>query len=462
MNEETLTQRLLFPNLWERDKKPVVIEFDQRQMSSDGGGILLKAADQRLRLTERLAGCIRDEREKGKVKHEMIELMRQRVLGIACGYEDCNDAARLGNDPMHKLMVGRDPVEGAALGSQAMLSRFENTPDRKELYRMGEELADTVIQRHRKRLKKKVKKVRIDMDPTDDPTHGCQQLSFFNGHYDTSCYLPMLAFISFNKEKEQYLIGAVLRPGNAPAKKGAIGILSRIISRVREAFPKARIEVRLDGGFAGPQMFDYLDSEARLEYEVGMAGNAVLARKAEKLMREARRLSRKSGQTEHVYGQCQYAAKSWSHERRVIIKAEVVRNPDRPPKENPRFVVTNKHQSPRFIYEDEYCARGEIENRIKELHEGVQIDRTSCTNFWANQFRVLMSAAAYVLMQEIRLQARNTDCARAQVTTLRERLIKLGARVVESVRRIVIHLPETFAYSRTWHRVAAALGARPG
>jgi hypothetical protein len=363
---------------------------------------------------------------------------------------------------MHKLMVGRDPVKGERLGSQPMLSRFENGRDRKELYRMGEELAERVIERHRKRLKRKVRKVRIDLDPTDDPTHGVQQLSFFNGHYDTSCYLPMLAFISFNKEKEQYLVGAVLRPGNASAKTGAIGILWRIIRLVREAFPKAKIEVRLDGGFAGPEMFDYLESEPRLEYEVGMAKNSVLAEKAEKLMKEARKLSRNSGETEHVYGECQYAAKTWSHERRVIIKAEVVRNPDRAPKENPRFVVTNKRQSPRFIYEKEYCARGEVENRIKELHEGIQIDRTSCTNFWANQFRVLMSAAAYVLMQEIRLQARNTDCARAQVTTLRERLIKLGARVVESVRRIVIHLPETYPYSLTWHRVAAALGARPG
>jgi hypothetical protein len=272
----------------------------------------------------------------------------------------------------------------------------------------------------------------------------------------------MLAFISFNKEKDQYLLGAVLRPGNAPAKKGAIGILWRIIGLVREAFPKARIEVRLDGGFAGPEMFDYLESEPRLEYEVGMGRNSVLAGKAKKLMEEARKLSGKSGQTEHVYGECRYAAKSWSHKRRVIIKAEVVRNPDRAPKENPRFVVTNKKQSPRFIYEKEYCGRGEVENRIKELHEGMQIDRTSCTNFWANQFRVLMSAAAYVLMQEIRLQACNTDCARAQVTTLRERLIKLGARVVESVRRIVIHLPETYPYSATWHRIATALGAQPG
>ena len=462
MNEGTLTQRLLFPNISDIFKKPLVIEFDQPQMSSDGGGILLKAADERLELTHRLAGCIRDEREQGKIKHEMVELLRQRVYGIACGYEDCNDAARLANDPMHKLMVGRDPEKGEGLGSQPTLSRFENTPNRKELYGMGEELLETVIERHRKRLRRKAKKIRIDMDPTDDATHGFQQLSFFNGHYDTSCYLPMLAFISFNKEKEQYLVAAVLRPGNAPAKKGAIGVLRRIINRLREAFPKARLEVRLDGGFAGPAMFEYLDTEARLEYEVGMAGNPVLARKAEKLMEQARKLSRKSGQTEHVYGECQYAAKTWSYQRRVIIKAEVVRNLDRAPKENPRFVVTNKRQSPRFVYEKEYCGRGEVENRIKELKDGLQIDRTSCTNFWANQFRVLLSAAAYVLMQEIRLQARNTDCARAQVTTLRDRLIKVGARVVSSVRRIVIHLPESYPYSSTWHRVAAALGARPG
>jgi len=192
-----------------------------------------------------------------------------------------------------------------------------------------------------------------------------------------------------------------------------------------------------------------------------MAKNAVLKRKAKPAMRQARRLSRQSGETEHVYGEANYAARTWPQPRRIIIKAEVVRAEGKNPKDNPRFVITNMKQSPQWLYEEVYCQRGEIENRIKELHE-LQIDRTSCSDFWANQFRVLLTAAAYVLMQELRLKAANTSCARAQVWTLRERLLKLGARVLVSVRRVVVHLPASFPFLPTFRQVALALGASPG
>jgi hypothetical protein len=285
---------------------------------------------------------------------------------------------------------------------------------------------------------------------------------FFNGHYDTWCYLPVAAFVSFNDEPDQYLIAAVLRPGNAPAKLGAIGILRRILERVRQAFPKARIRVRLDGGFACPEMFDFLDEQPDVDYGVGMGKNAVLNRLAEPEMQQARELSEQSGETEHVYGESLYAAKEWPRERRVIFKAEVVRHPDKEPKDNPRFVVTNQKQNPRWIYERFYCGRGDIENRIKELHYGVEIDRTSCSDFWANQFRVLMAAAAYVLMQELQLRAARTGCARAQVWTLRERLLKLGAQVIVSVRRVVIHLPASFPFLASFRKIALAFGALTG
>lgn len=219
--------------------------------------------------------------------------------------------------------------------------------------------------------------------------------------------------------------------------------------------------MRLDGGFATPEILDYLDAQG-VQYVVAMASNAVLDRLAEPLMRKARRQSAITGQTEHLYGERRYAARSWSHRRRVIFKAEVVRHPGRDPKDNPRFVITNLRQSPQWVYERVYCQRGEIENRIKELHHGLEIDRTSCPRFWANQFRVLLTAAAYVLMQELRLAATRTSCARAQVSTLRERLIKLGVRVEVSVRRIVLHLPAAFPFLHTWQRVALALGARAG
>lgn len=460
MNDKNLTQCLLFDNLFD---KPIVLEFDQPTMSSDGGGVLLKAADKRLGLTERMADCIADKRQQSKVQHQVIELLQQRVFGIALGYSDCNDAARLAGDPLHKLLVGREPIAGEALGSQPTLSRFENEIGAKTLFRMGEALLDTVIQRQRQRLKRqKVRRITLDLDPTDDPTHGQQQLSFFNGHYDSWCYLPMIAFLTFNDEPEQYLAAAVLRPGNVTAHAGAIGILRRIIKRLRVAFPSARIEVRLDGGFASPAVFDYLEQHADLDYQVGMAKNSVLSKKAEELMQEVRQRAQHSGQTEVLFGECEYAAKSWKRSRRVIIKAEVLCVTGHLPKDNPRFVVTNRKQTPQWIYKKRYCGRGVIENRIKELHEGVEIDRTSCTKFWANQFRVLMSAAAYVLIQEVRSRAQHTDCERAQVTTLRQRLFKLGARVVESVRRIVIHLPESYPYLHTWRRIATALGATPG
>jgi len=450
---------LLFPDIF---PKPVVAQFDQQQGSSDGGAILLQAADRRLGLTSALAECLEDQRQAGKVEHELHELLTQRVMAIACGYEDANDAARLASDPVHKLLVGRDPIEGDDLASQPTLSRFENTPNRKPLFRMGEALADVVIERQRRRLHGRARRITIDLDPTDDPTHGAQQLALFNGHYDTWCYLPLVGFLSFNDEREQYLFAAVLRSGKAVAWVGARGILRRLLKKLRRAFPGARIRIRLDGGFAEPELLDFLDAQPDVEYVVAMAKNAVLKRKAKRAMRQARRLSRRSQKTEHVYAEAEYAARTWSHPRRVIIKAEVVRQTGKDPKDNPRFVITNLRQSPQWIYEQVYCGRGDIENRIKELHDGLQIGRTSCTSFWANQFRVLMTAAAYVLMQELRLRAARTDCARAQVWTLRERLLKLGARVVRSVRRVVLHLPHSFPFLDTFQRVALALGARAG
>jgi Transposase DDE domain group 1 len=448
----------MFPGIF---SQPVVAKFDQRQGSSDGGAILLKAAERRLQLLAALAECLQDERQPGKVDHAMEELLAQRVFGIACGYADANDAARLAQDPVHKMLLGRDPVEGQDLASQPTLSRFENAPDRKQLYRMGEALADCVIERHRRRLHGRAQLITIDLDPTDDPTHGAQQLTFFNRHYDTWCYLPLLGFLSFNDEQEQYLCAAVLRPGNAPASRGAIGILGRILQRIWNAFPQARVRVRLDGGFADPLLLTFLDAMG-VECVVAMASNAVLNRLAEPPMAQARQLAQASGKTEHVYGEACYRAGSWSAERRVIIKAEVVRQEGKEPKDNPRFVITNLPQRPQWIYERIYCGRGQTENHIKELHYGLEIDRTSCTKFLANQFRVLMTAAAYVLMQELRLRAARTACARAQVGILRERLLKLGAHVVRSVRRVVLHLPHSFPFLANFRQVATALGARAG
>ena len=459
MNDPTVPQTVLFPDLFDR---PLIATFDQPYASSDGGAVLLKAADRRLGVTAAIAACLTEGRTAEKIQHTLPALVAQRVFGIACGYPDANDADRLADDPIQKLLVDRDPIDGRSLASQPTISRFENGVSRRALYHVGRAVADGVIARHQHRLRGRARVITIDLDPTDDPTHGAQQLSFFNGHYDTWCYLPMLAFLTFNDEVEQYLCAAVRRPGNVPATSGALGLLRRLLTRLRRTFPQARFLVRLDGGFATPAILDFLDAESRLDYVVAMGENAVLTRLAAPAMAQVRPQSDASGQTEHVYLEAQYAAKTWAHDRRVVIKAEVVRLPGREPRDNARFVITNGRQTPRFVYEQVYCARGDIENRIKELHHDLAIGRTSCCRFWANQLRVLLTAAAYVLLQEVRLHAARTSCARAQVATLRLRLLKLGAHVVASVRRLVIHLPLSTPDRATWQRIAVRLGARPG
>jgi hypothetical protein len=206
---------------FQQKMKPVVACFDTEHASTDGGALLLKALDERLALTEDVAACLPDRRDPRKVQHALRDLVRQRVFGLACGYEDGHDAARLAHDPMHKLAVGRDPLSGAALASQPTLSRFENAMGPRALYRMGRTLAATVIAQHRHRLKGRARRITIDLDPTDDPTHGQQALAFFNGHYDTWSSLPLVATLTFKDAAEQDLVAVVLRPGNSPAKHGA-------------------------------------------------------------------------------------------------------------------------------------------------------------------------------------------------------------------------------------------------
>ena len=456
MRDSTTTPCLLFQDLLDRPLKAV---FDLPHASSDGGALLLKAADRRLGLISRLAAALVDQRQPGKVRHALGDLLGQRIYGLALGYEDANDAARLADDPIHKLLLGRDPIQGDALASQPTLSRFENDVTRGELLRLGEALFETVLERHRQR-RRQVRRITVDLDVTDDPTHGAQQLAFFNGFYDTWCYLPLLAFLTFDREAEQYLCAAALRPGNAPTHAGALTLLKRIVGALQQRFPRARIRVRLDGGFAEPELFEFLDAVG-VEYVVAMAKNQVLERQAELDLIIARVLSDATGRTEHVYTDFTYAAGTWDRARRVVCKAEVVRLAGRQPKLNPRFVVTNLTGTPQRIYERVYCPRGDAENRIKELFD-VALDRTSCSRFLANQLRVLLAAAAYVLLQELRLAARGTAWARAQVATLRLELLKIGVQVIASVRRLVLRLPEAFPFRDGWHALALRSGARPG
>jgi len=457
VSHDRTVQSVLFPEL---AAKPLVVKLDEEYSSSDGGALLLKGIDRALGLTESLAACLRDPRQPAKIAHTFAELVQQRIFAIALGYPDGNDARELADDPVHKLLVDRDPVHGETLASQPTLSRFENTVQRTDLYRMAEALADRVIERHRRRLGPRCRRITLDFDPTDDPTHGQQEFTFFHGYYDTYCYLPLVGTIAFNGEAEQYLCAAVLRPGNSKAAKGLVAILRRLLAKLARAFPAARMLVRLDGGFGNPEVLDFLD-DAGVEYVVGLQATKPLKKRARRALATARRMSRETGETAHVFGETRYQTKStWPSPRRVVYKAEVVRLAGREPKDNERFVVTNLRHAPKRVYAI-YTDRGDPENRIKELKNDLAMDRTSCSRFLANQFRVLLTAAAYVLMQELRLQARHTDCARAQVGTLRTRLLKLAAWVEVSVRRIVLHLPRRFPGRVAWTRIATRLGGLP-
>ena len=447
-------QPVLFEGLFD---KTAVVEFTAPDQSSDGGALLLKAVDERLGLTRRIAEAIHDRRQTGKVIHGMLPMLRERIYGIACGYPNGNDAARLGADPIFQLICER---REASLPSQPTLSRFENAVTRTDLLRVAYALTDSVIdQQRRGRKASKVKRIIIDLDPTDDPTHGAQQLTLFNGFYDTWCYLPMITTFQIDGEKAQYLVAPVLRPGNAPGSAGAIAILSRLVVRLRAAFPNAKIIVRADGAFAVPELLLWIEKQQML-YVINLPKNRLLEAYADIPMKLARKKAQRKGRTCRVWDHTFYQAKTWPAYRRLIIKAEVTVLEGREPRDNPRFLVTNLKGSPQEIYAL-YADRGDMENRIKELKDALRFDLTSCGSFLANQFRNLLTAAAFVLYQHLRDTACSTDCSDAQVGTLRERLIKVGVTIRESARRIFIEAPRAFMWYHDWRVLALRLGASP-
>lgn len=445
--------------------KPIDVIFDGESQSSDSGLVLLRAVDDRLGLTRALVARLGDQRDPARVTHCVSELFRQRVFGIAAGYPDGNDAAVLGADPVLKEVCGRRGVSGNDLASQSTLSRFESAVTAREAVAMGQELEKLVIEAHRTRLKGRAKRITIDLDPTEDRTYGQQSFSFFNGHYESWCFLPQLGFLTFDDELDQHLFHARLRPGNARCWRGALPLLRRTVKRLRTAFPGAVIRVRLDAGFCCPRTLNALD-RLGVEYVVAIQGNKRLDQEAERLLVKARAEAKRTEQSAKVYGDFRYEPRrrsskqeAWSRARRIVVKAEVVVHAGREPRDNPRYVVTNLRLSPKTVYAEVYCARAEVENRIKELNLGLALGRTSCSRYVANQLRVLMTATAYVLFQQLRLKASKTPLARAQVTTLRERLIKVSAQAIESVRRLVLHLPAACPWVESWLAVARAVGA---
>jgi len=450
VDQHSPSQTVLFPDLFE---KPIVARFDTDLASSDGGAILLHRKDQQLGLIRRLASVLTDARCSERSRFTAEDILRQRVLAIACGYPDGNDARTLRVDPIMKLCSDRSPALGGALASQPTISRFENSVTRSELAAMQAEMIEVVLRSCNRRYGRGVRRIVIDLDPTDDPTYGQQQLSLFNGHYGCHCYLPMMGFVSFDGHAEQHLVAALLRPGNAAGSLCAKELLEALTRRLRELFPKARIVARLDGAFATPALLDWLDRARRVDYVVNFAKNAVLTEMAEEMMATARAQSEATGETARVFGEVFYQARSWPNARRVVVKAEVTRYEGREPRDNPRFVVTNMRLSPKTVYRL-YCGRGDCENRIKEMKIDLQSGRTSCTSFFANQLRLTMTAMAFVLIQELRADATGTSWARATVATIRSGLLKIGATVSESTRRIVLHLPKSFPQVEIFRRLA--------
>jgi len=382
-------------------------------------------------------------------------MLRQRVLAIACGYPDGNDARTLRLDPVMKMCASRSASSSDHLASQPTLSRFENSVTLTELSEMQAKFIELVLLSCRRRYGKNARRVTIDLDPTDDPTYGCQQLSLFNGHYGNHCYLPMMGFVSFDHHPEQHIVAAMLRPGDAHGSHCAQEILEALTGEIRRLFPKARILARLDGAFCTPTLLDWLDRAPRVDYVVNLAKNAVVKRRVEDLMVLARAESEATGETARIFGEFRYAAGTWDRERRVIVKAEVTRYGDREPRDNPRFVVTNLTHVPKTVYRF-YCGRGDCENRIKEMKIDLESGRTSCTRFAANQLRLTMTAMAYALIQELRADTHGSECARATVATIRSRLLKIAATITESTRRIVMHLPKSFPWLDVFRRLAAS------
>lgn len=453
---DSTRQAVLFDQGFDR---PVTAGFDAEAVTSDGGAVLLRAIDRRLRLSERLAACVRDNRDAAKVEHGVADLMRQRMYAIALGYPEANATERLAEDPALALAVRGECASRRPLASQPTLSRWENAPTPWELLEMGEVLLRSAVE-GLARQERHPDRVVIDIDPSVDPAHGEQQGVLFNGFYGTHCYLPVFGFLSLEGRPGHHLCLARLRPGNSTAWRATRRPLREAIRAVRARFPRARILVRLDAGYGRGPLLDFLESQD-VEYLVGMQPNARLEPLAAKALVRTQARTTLTGQESREVFARGYRAANWSKTRRVIVRAQAAVQPGREVKATTRFVITNMTLSPARAYET-YCGRGDAENRIKELKGDLEIDRTSCSRFAANQFRVLLAAAAYVLMSGLRERAARTDLATAQVGRLRMALLRIGARVTTSVRRVVLRLAAAHPWASQWRRVALRLGALSG
>ncbi len=414
--------------------------FDGGRLTSDGGLTWLAQVEAELEVCTALAQQVPEWR-RGHVQHSLVALVRQRVYQIACGYEDQNDADDLRTDPLFKLVCGRLPETGDDLASQPTISRLENAPTARACYRMAVALGELYIaQRGRRGAPQNIL---LDIDSTDDPTHGAQEGSSYHGYYEQHMYHPLLVFDGTTGQ----LITAVLRPGNTHASRGIVPLLKRIVGRLRQAWPEVDIEIRADAGFATPAVYEYCEAEG-IMYTVGLITNARLEALAEPLLTQAHQQYAVEQQKVRLLADGQYQAASWAGARRVVYKAEVMAEGT-----NTRFVVTTRAAEPTALY-DWYVARGASENWIKDFKNAIRADRLSCHRFWANQFRLFLHAAAYWLLDTLRSKCMAMGRERMQLDTLRLRLIKIGGRVRELCTRVKLHLASSHPGQHLWQVLA--------
>ena len=439
--------------------RDVVVAFDGGAITSDTGALLLGAADRAIRLTERFAACFHDERRQHLIEHEVVTLLGQRVFGIALGYEDLNDHDELRHDPMMAVLAGkleakRDdcaPVAGKSTLNRLELSRLEPTRYHKISHNpiaIKRLMVDVFLEAHDRAPSEIV----LDLDATDDPVHGEQEGRFFHGYYDCYCYLPLYVFCGRD------LLAAKLRPASMDAAAGAVKEVARIVAQVRRRWPHVRILVRADSGFAREELMVWCEAHG-VHFLFGLAKNDRLIAETASELARAEAKSRRTGKPARYFKDFRWRTRrSWGRERRVVAKAEFTAG-----EANPRFVVTSLTRAecrPKYLYEKVYCARGEMENRIKECQLDLYADRTSTATMRANQLRLWFASMAYVLLCALRrIGLHHTPLANASCGTIRLKLLKIGALVRISVRRIKIAMASCCPAAPAWCDAAVRLNA---
>jgi len=425
MDEDTLLPFSL-PAVY---RKKVSVAFDGGLLSSDGGVMLLRDVERRMGLAELLAGSLTDRRDAARIDHDLVAMLRLRMFLIAAGYEDADDCDALRSDPVFKLAVGRLPESGHALCSQPTMSRLENAPSKVEIARMMAAMVDLFCAS----WARAPAAITLDIDDTLDRVHGHQQLSLFNAHYDERCFLPIHIYEAVSGKP----VAVILRPGKTPSGIEVRTIIRHVVCRIRRHWPKTRLCWRGDSHYARPEAMDWCEAND-IDYIFGLAGNDVLHAQIRSVADDLC-VRRAEGEQDkrRTWTEVRYAAKSWTKPRRVVARLEATTQGF-----DARYIVTTLEGSAGHLYETIYCARGQAENLIKLHKTQLASDRTSCRSPRANQFRLILHTAAYWLLHTLRAAAPKRSCWKtAEFATVRLRLIKIAARVVEGAARIRVWLP---------------------